>query len=122
MNRSVCEACRRFQPDVYKRSNFWMCAKNVHLEVSDVIPGHSYVERNDFHFMSEDVLIHPEWCERPLEQTVVSPDEKVELKPDGNVVFDGNDEATRKHQDVLAGKARRFNGQHLSLMPWWKTP
>ena len=99
-----------------------MCAKNVHLEVSDVIPGHSYVERNDFHFMSEDVLIHPEWCERPLEQTVVSPDEKVELKPDGNVVFDGNDEATRKHQDVLAGKARRFNGQHLSLMPWWKTP
>ena len=80
-----------------------MCAGFVRLEESYVIPGHSIVEREDFHFITADMVTPPEWCERPLEQTITSPDEKVEIRPDESVVFDGNDLADRRRKLTLSG-------------------
>lgn len=32
----------------------------------------------------------PNWCEHTLEQTIVSPDERVEVTPDTKLAYDGN--------------------------------
>jgi hypothetical protein len=69
-----------------------MCAEQVWYEESQVIPGHSFINRDNLHFMSRDSLM-PNWCEHTLEQTIVSPDEKVEVTPDAKLAYDGNGSA-----------------------------
>ena len=100
MNRSVCEVCRRFEPDSHKRFDVWMCAETVWLEKSDVIPGHRFVIRDNLHYMTADCQI-PEWCERTLEQTILSADETVEVTPDAQLVFDGNHAAEHRHKQKM---------------------
>lgn len=89
MNKNVCKLCRRFEEDVYKRPNYWMCAKELVSMYSDVIPGHSYFTGYNFHPISAELPM-PEWCERPLEQTILSPEDTVNIEPDSNIVYDGN--------------------------------
>lgn len=101
MNRNVCELCRRFGKDTNDRPNVWMCAQYVYLEPSGVIPGHSFARLDGFHYMVAGSPI-PEWCERPLEQTILSPDEQVDIDPDDNhLVYDGNHLADECKKDRM---------------------
>ena len=98
MNRELCEKCRRYESDPDKRGGIWMCAKHIYLEHSSVIPGHSFYIRNLFHYMTSEAQV-PEWCERPLEKTILNPDEKTDIAPDSNVQYDGNDLAVWHRRD-----------------------
>jgi len=66
-----------------------MCAEQVWTEHSQVVPGHSFINRDNLHFVNRDSPM-PAWCEHTLEQTIVSPDEKVEVTPDTKLIYDGN--------------------------------
>ncbi len=95
MNRNVCKICRRFEPDTNNIPDCWTCAETVWLEESEVIPGHSIIRRDSFHYLNSECEA-PVWCERPLEQTILSPEDEVEITPDAGLVFDGNKMADRK--------------------------
>lgn len=69
----------------------WYCATSLHKENSFVIPGHSYWVKDNLRPITLTMVTPPAWCERVLEQTILSPEEKVELQQDSNVVYDGND-------------------------------
>ena len=75
-----------------------MCARHIHLQNSPVIPGCSFVVRDLFHYITAEVRV-PEWCERSLEQTILNPDEKTDIKPDSHMEYDGNDLAKLHHKD-----------------------
>jgi hypothetical protein len=54
------------------------------------------LNRNKFHPITEERLNPPEWCERPLEQVILSPTEDVDIKKDAAVVYDGNHRAEHR--------------------------
>jgi len=58
-----------------------------------VIPGHTYVERDLLHPMTESRTEPPEWCERPLEQVMLGPRDVVDIQGDKGLVYDGNRDA-----------------------------
>lgn len=100
MNKSVCELCRRFGEDTHKRQGIWMCAEHVYLEHSEVIPGFSFPVLSTFHYTTAESPVS-EWCERPLEQTILAPDEKVDITPDNPLVYDGNPVAERHKENRM---------------------
>jgi hypothetical protein len=77
-----------------------MCAEHVYLLQSSVIPGHSFVERVDYHYVTAECPI-PEWCERTLEHTILAADDVVEVMPDTMLVFDGNSVAQNRREWTL---------------------
>ena len=93
MNENVCRLCKRYAG----KSSFtrgWLCASVIFLMPSKVIPGCSYYVKDNFHPITEDRKVLPEWCEKPLEQVVLNPDASVpdSIRKDGLVQFDGNSE------------------------------
>jgi hypothetical protein len=93
MNRSVCEKCRRFDGKYPGNPSSWLCAEVVYWEMSGVIPGHKFLKRDNLHPMNASRDLPPEWCERILEQTILSPEDKADIDKDANLVYDGNNHA-----------------------------
>ena len=106
MNRKVCEKCRRYGGSWNGNGKTWYCAEDVQLWSSEVIPEHSSLEKDKFHPITEGMLKPPEWCERPLEQVILSPDEDVDIKKDATLVYDGNRRAEWKAEEIKALKEK----------------
>jgi len=91
MNLSVCQKCRRFSGKTPENDKVWLCAEVVYMSPSDVIPGHRYLCKDNYHYLNADVSVPPEWCERPLEQTILDPNEKVNIEShEQRLIHDGN--------------------------------
>ena len=93
MNENVCRLCRRYAERPSSGVvRGWLCAKTLWTVPSEVIPEHSYWERDNLHPMWEARRIPPDWCEKPLEQVILKPDVKPDMRPDDNarLVHDGN--------------------------------
>lgn len=93
MNENVCRLCRRYARRTSNgMARGWLCAKWLNLVHSPVIPGHSYWERDHLHPMTDDRKVPPDWCEKPLEQVILEPDAKPDIRPDedARLVRDGN--------------------------------
>lgn len=105
MNENVCRKCRRYagkSVSGYVRGDAWLCARSIEQEESEVIPGHSYWKKNDLHPIIASVQQPPEWCDRPLEQVLLTSDAPADIMADSTIVFDGNDVAERKERNVLS--------------------
>jgi len=100
MNRSVCEKCRRFCGAWPGNENFWACAKLLSEESSDVIPEHNFLQRDQLHPIGKESRV-PEWCEKPLEQTILLPEERAEVRKDSMISWDGNKRAERRAKDTI---------------------
>ena len=85
----------------------WMCAKEVSMEESDVVPGYSYVKLDVLHPVVESRTVPPDWCERPLEQVILNPDDKPDLREDARLVYDGNSQAENRAEEL---KSKRWRG------------
>lgn len=70
------------------------------MEMSTVIPGFSFPVLSTFHYVTAECSV-PEWCERPLEQTILAPEDKVDITPDNPLVYDGNSLAEHHKQDRM---------------------
>ena len=111
MNRCVCQLCRRFDNLLdNKREDVWYCATHLSTIPSAVIPGHSVLVKDNLRPISIAMKVPPAWCERVLEQTILSPDEKVELEKDSNIVYDGNDVAAWHEKQRKVNSYSVWNG------------
>lgn len=118
MNRNVCQLCRRFSNLLgNKREDLWYCATTLFTEPSEVIPGHSVLIQNDLRPITSAMTKPPVWCERLLEQTILSPEEKVELEKDSNIVYDGNEAADWRLKDRQTNQFAVYNGPRTHE-PW----
>jgi len=69
------------------------------MEESVVIPDHSVLVRENF-LVIMVASRRPEWCERPLEQTILEPEAEVEIEPDlKGPVYDGNNRGAKRAQE-----------------------
>ena len=91
MNNGVCKLCRRYSNLMGNtRDDLWYCGKTIRSRPSHVIPCHSELIVDDLRPITKAMTRPPEWCERVLEQTILEPEEKVELEKDSSLVYDGN--------------------------------
>lgn len=118
MNKSVCQLCRRFSNLLEnKREDVWYCATVLHTKPSEVIPGHSVIIKDSLRPITSAMVKPPSWCERILEQTILSPEEKVELEQDAKIVYDGNKEAELYVKERQVNPYAVWNGSRISE-PW----
>lgn len=96
-------------------SQVWLCASEVYLTHSDVIPGHSVVHQDKLRPVTVS-MTPPQWCERILEQTILEPNEKVNIEPDKRLVFDGNKVA--EYTDAGGQSWRRYKKWVLKPSLW----
>jgi hypothetical protein len=111
MNKNVCQLCRRFSNlKGNKREDLWYCATTLYPEDSAVIPGHSFLVKNDLRPITSSMTKPPTWCERILEQTILNSNEKVELEQDSNIVYNGNNLAEWHVKERQVNQFAIYNG------------
>ena len=103
MNENVCRTCRRYAGRASSGVVVgWLCARRLTTSVSEVVPGHSYFKRDQLHPMAESRAVPPDWCEKPLEQVILKPEDAPVLEQDSNIVHDGNFAAEAHVRDRFA--------------------
>jgi len=94
-----------------RSDKLWYCAQSVWQEVSEVVPGCRFLNKDIYHPISADTKLPPEWCERPLEQTILDPNEKVNIEShEQKLVYDGNgaaDNYVRSKHEFGVNKPQR---------------
>ena len=95
------------------RSDVWYCGKTILAQPSSVIPGHSVIIVDNLRPISAQMVRPPEWCERVLEQTILGPEEKVELEKDASIVYDGNKLAAWRLEDRVKNQYAVWNGSRI---------
>lgn len=103
MNENVCRACRRYQGRLENGlSRGWLCAREVYMQESDVVPGFSFLKKDKLHPMTSERAEYPEWCERPLEQVILASGDECGLRPDDEekMRHDGNRVASHKLERI----------------------
>jgi hypothetical protein len=108
MNRKICENCNRFVADENTNDKWW-CAKEVWLESSQVIPGHSYYVREKLHPMGGNLQAPPPWCVYEVEQVVSEKGDDVDMTDNHqkNLVYDGN----TSYECSIRGLVKRYRAR-----------
>jgi len=106
MNRKICEACVRF---VDASPEKWWCARDLHKSYSEVIPGHSYIERDRLHPIHLSNEVPPAWCDFSLEQTVSEPDDKLSITHQPLLIKDGNTICESRGEWITRKKKNQWN-------------
>lgn len=116
MNEQVCKLCKRYTKSngMYKG---WVCARFVHKVESNVIPGFLYYKKDGLHPITTDMKIPPDWCDRPLEQVILAPEDDVNIQKDVqmSLEFDGNKNA----ENHLKNGHGRYNGPLVTGIIQW---
>jgi len=90
VNRKICEGCRRYSPKSDSTDSWW-CAGQVWKEESEVIPQHSFYNKDKFRPISEKRQNPPPDCEFFLEQSMAEKEDEIHnvIKPN-KLEWDGN--------------------------------
>jgi len=96
MNKFLCEKCKRFAGKYPESDNAWACAQSFYWQDSSVIPGHKHMIKDCLRPITAQMTIPPSYCERMLEQTILTPDDKPEIEKDAILQYDGNDRASHE--------------------------
>lgn len=80
MNETICKGCKRYK-EMDGSWNRWQCAERLDEVRSQVVPGHIVTHQSNFKTIYKYGSKPPEWCGFVLEQTLVGPDEKIEVSP-----------------------------------------